>query len=223
MARMTGRRKAHRIASAMADSRSVSSLFVTKLYRAELARVAALNTALAKTCLAIAAEDRAGQRWSKQHGYKGYTSYASLDDLPQRASVFEELVTRLDGHVKAFTRALDYDLGRKALALDSIWINVMAKGGIHAAHIHPHSVVSGTYYVQIPKNAAAIRFEDPRLPMMMAAPAKKERAAPENRGFVDIAPKPGTVLLWESFLRHDVQPNNAPGHRISISFNYSAA
>jgi uncharacterized protein (TIGR02466 family) len=97
----------------------------------------------------------------------------------------------------------------------------MEQGGVHAAHIHPHAVISGTYYVILPKGAAAIRFEDPRLAMMMAAPPKKRAAARENRTFVTIAPKPGTVLLWESFLRHDVPPNGARGKRISISFNYA--
>jgi uncharacterized protein (TIGR02466 family) len=207
----------------MTDSRNIQSLFVTKLYRAELPRAASLNDALAKTCLSIAAEDGAGRRWSREHGYKGYTSYASLDDLPTRASVFAELVTHLNSHARRFAKTLDYDLNGKKLVLDSIWINVMDQGGVHAAHIHPHSVISGTYYVSVPKGAAAIRFEDPRLPMMMAAPAKKQTAARDNQAFITVAPKPGTVLLWESFLRHDVPPNNARGKRISISFNYALA
>jgi uncharacterized protein (TIGR02466 family) len=205
----------------MTDSRNIQLLFVTRLYRAELPRVASLNEALAKTCLSIAAEDRAGQRWSRAHGYKGYTSYASLDDLPMRASVFAELVVHLNGHVRRFGKTLDYEMNGKKLVLDSIWINVMEQGGVHGAHIHPHSVMSGTYYVGIPKGAAAIRFEDPRLPMMMAAPPKRERAARDNRTFVSVTPKSGTVLLWESFLRHDVPPNKARGKRISISFNYA--
>ncbi|HEY5339369.1 MAG TPA: TIGR02466 family protein, partial [Rhizomicrobium sp.] len=114
-----------------------------------------------------------------------------------------------------------YELGRRRIVLDSLWINVMDQGGVHAAHIHPHAVISGTYYVSVPKGAAAIRFADPRLTMMMAAPQRKERAARENQTFVSVTPKPGTILLWESFLRHDVPPNGARGKRISISFNYA--
>ncbi|HEY7976616.1 MAG TPA: TIGR02466 family protein [Rhizomicrobium sp.] len=204
----------------MADSRNIETLFVTALYRAQIA-ARGLNAALAKTCLAIAAEDKVGQRWAKAHGYKGYTSYASLDDLVQRASVFGELVKQIDKHVRGFGKTLDFALDGRALALDSLWINVMDRGGIHAAHIHPHSVISGTYYVEVPKGAADIRFEDPRLAMMMAAPPRKEKARRENQTFARISPKVGTLLLWESFLRHEVLPNNAPGKRISISFNYA--
>jgi uncharacterized protein (TIGR02466 family) len=204
----------------MARSGNIESLFVSSLYRAQIS-ARGLNAALAKTCLAIAAADKAGQRWAKAHGYKGYTSYASLDDLPQRASVFAELTTQIDKHVRAFARTLDYDLAGRPLALDSLWINVMDRGGIHTAHIHPHSVISGTYYVEVPKGAADIRFEDPRLAMMMAAPPRKGKARRENQTFAQVSPKPGTLLLWESFLRHEVLPNAAPGKRISISFNYA--
>ena len=204
----------------MADSRNIETLFVSTLYRAQVA-VRGLNAALAKTCLAIAAEDKAGQRWAKAHGYKGYTSYASLDDLQTRASVFDELVRQIDKHVRGFGKALDFELGGRTLALDSLWINVMDKGGIHSAHIHPHSAISGTYYVEVPKGAADVRFEDPRLPMMMAAPPRKETARRQNQTFARVSPKAGTLLLWESFVRHEVLPNSAPGKRISISFNYA--
>lgn len=202
----------------MADS-SIATLFATRLYRAELGR--GLNADLERACLSIAREDHAGRRWAKAHGYRGYTSYASLDDLPMRAPVFADLVARLDRHVRAFGRALEFDLAGRRLVLDSLWINVMDKGGAHAAHIHPHSVISGTHYVAVPTGASAIRFEDPRLAMMMAAPPKKEHARLDNRTFVTVAPKPGTLLLWESFLRHDVPPNTAKGARISVSFNYA--
>ena len=97
----------------------------------------------------------------------------------------------------------------------------MNKGAIHAPHIHPHSAISGTYYVTVPPRAGAIRFEDPRLGLMMAAPQKKKNARAENRRFVDVAPKTGQLLLWESWLRHGVEPNQAKTPRISVSFNYS--
>ena len=141
------------------------------------------------------------------HGYGGYTSYASLNDLTARASIFADLERAIARHVAAFARELQFDLGGRKLKLDSLWINVMNKGAVHAPHIHPHSVVSGTYYVTVPPGSGAIRFEDPRLAMLMAAPPKKKNARLENRTFVDVAPKPGMLLLWESWLRHGVEPN----------------
>src|SRR3954469_7530955 len=193
-------------------------LFPTRLY---MARIPVMR-GLEQTCLGLAMDDRAGRRWSRDHGYGGYTSYASLNDLTRRASIFAELERALSKHVTAFARQLEFDLGRRKLALDSLWVNVMNNGAIHAPHIHPHSVISGTYYVAVPPRSGAIRFEDPRLALMMAAPPRKAKSRLENRLFVDVEPKPGMLLLWESWLRHGVETNRASGQRISVSFNYRA-
>jgi len=202
---------------------SIERLFATKLYRAALAGAAArrLNADLAAACKSIAREDQAGRAWSRRHGYRGYTSYASLADLPQRAPAFADLVRHLDAHVAKFARALDFDLGKRRLQLDSLWLNVMQAGAVHTAHIHPKSVISGTYYVAVPPGAGALKLEDPRLGLMMAAPPRKLRAARDNQTFVYLEPKAGMLLLWESWLRHEVPLNRARGDRISISFNYA--
>jgi uncharacterized protein (TIGR02466 family) len=201
---------------------TIDHIFVTKLYRAALlARGAAAFTAdLKASCIDIAAQDRAGQAWSKANGYKGYTSYASLNDLPWRDPVFASLKEHLDKHVAKFAEALDYDPADKEIELDSLWINVMKPGAVHGGHIHPHSVISGTTYVEMPEGAAALKLEDPRLGLMMAQPARRPETAVENRPFVSIEPKSGEVVLWESWLRHEVPMHTAKGVRISVSFNY---
>ena len=200
----------------------IEHLFVTKIYRATLRGkgVRRLNDDLARAAEALSIDDEAGRAWSRDKGYKGYTSYASLNDLTWRSPEFADLQAHLDAHAAAFARDLDFDLGGAPLSLDSLWVNVLEPGGAHAAHIHPHSVLSGTYYVDVPDGAGAIRFEDPRLTMMMAAPPRKARARPANRTFATIAPKPGMLLLWESWLRHEVPINAGENPRISISFNY---
>ena len=197
-------------------------LFVTPLYRAALADLgpAIEQQELLASCLSIAEDDEAGQDWCEQEGFPGYTSYASLTDLPWRFPIFAALREALDVHVAAFVEELDLDLGEKALTLEDLWINILPEGGIHTGHIHPHSVISGTTYVAMPEGASAIKFEDPRLPMMMAAPPRKKDAREELRQFVYVAPEVGDVLLWESWLRHEVPMNMAEEERISVSFNY---
>ena len=200
----------------------ISSLFVTRLYRAALSELGKpLDMAeVEASCWAIAQDDEAGQQWCEDNDYPGYTSYASLDDLPWRFPIFGDLEKILDKHAKAFAKDVEFDLDDKKLKLDSLWINILPPGGVHTSHIHPHSVISGTTYVTMPKGASAIKFEDPRSAMMMAAPMRKSDARPELRGFAYVTPEVGEVLLWESWLRHEVPLNMSEEERISISFNY---
>lgn len=200
----------------------IATHFVTKIYRDELAGAGhrRLLAELATSCAMIREGDGAGQAWARENNYPGYTSYASLNDLTVRDPAFADLEKLLDGHVAAFAKELELDLGGRCLALDSIWINVLPRGGYHTSHIHPHSVISGTLYVAVPEGAGAIKFEDPRTPLMMAAPPRRAKASAEARTFVSVAPKPGTLLLWESFLRHEVPQNEARSERVSVSFNY---
>ncbi|WP_299734820.1 TIGR02466 family protein [uncultured Roseobacter sp.] len=203
----------------------IESLFVTRLYRAALSEQGQpIDTAeLEASCWSIAEDDEAGQEWCDENGYPGYTSYASLTDLPYRFPIFKDLVKVLNKHVKAFAKDLEFNLDGRKLKLEDIWINILPPGGIHTSHIHPQSVISGTTYVAVPAGASAIKFEDPRLPMMMAAPARLKDARPEMRSFHYVAPETGEVLLWESWLRHEVPLNMAEEERISVSFNYSWA
>lgn len=201
----------------------IESLFPTKIYRAALtgAKARRLNDDLLTACRSVAKDDRAGQDWCRANAYPGYTSYSSLNDLTIRAPQFAELEKHLDAHVAGFARELHFDLGRKKLKLDSIWINILKPGGVHTAHIHPHSVVSGTYYVAVPKGSSALKLEDPRLGLMMAAPAKTGKAPRDAQSFVYLDPAAGSLVLFESWLRHEVPANQAREDRISISFNYA--
>jgi len=190
----------------------IRSLFPTLLYEAELGD-GAMFEELAHSIRTLARDDAAGIRWSRDKSYAGYTSYASLNDLPKRDPAFADLGKLLTRHATAFAAEAELELGRKP-RLDSLWVNLLKGRGHHSAHIHPHSVFSGTFYVEVPAGSGLIRFEDPRLPLMMAAPQREA-------SFVTVEPRAGLLLLWESWLRHEVLPGRGHGERLSISFNFA--
>ncbi|MEM7076797.1 MAG: TIGR02466 family protein [Pseudomonadota bacterium] len=201
---------------------TTTPLFVTPLYRAALSEhgPAIDMSELETSCYSIASDDDAGQTWCEDNLYPGYTSYASLTDLPWRFPIFADLVRALDAHVAAFAETLCFDLDGQPLTLEDIWINILPEGGAHGSHIHPHSVISGTTYVAMPRDTSALRLEDPRSARMMAAPPRRKDAPDTLRPFISVTPQPGDVLLWESWLRHEVPINPSEADRISISFNY---
>jgi len=112
------------------------------------------------------------------------------------------------------------------------WANINRQGDYHNLHNHPHSYLSGTYYVAVPTqsqtqteaqvplqrtdlNPGAISFFDPRAQANMGAIKGDDQIDPEYR----VLPVPGTIMLWPSFVHHWVHPNTSNDLRISISFN----
>jgi len=121
-----------------------------------------------------------------------------------------------------FTRvAIDYDIEWSVQG----WANINRLGDYHNLHNHPHSYLSGTYYVKVPQasavgsrsdlNPGAISFFDPRPQANMTAIQGDGQIAPEMR----IEPTAGLMLLWPSFLHHLVHPNLSQELRVSVSFN----
>ncbi|MBL7555415.1 MAG: hypothetical protein JNM24_06295 [Bdellovibrionaceae bacterium] len=200
----------------------IQQLFPTQILNASLfpARSRFLKD-LEKEILKISEVDLEGQDWSETNYLFGYTSYGSMDQLHRFSSSFNDLKKKIDKHVATYVKELGWNINPKELNLSKMWVNIMPKGTIHTGHIHPLSVVSGTFYVSLPKkNVPALKFEDPRFARMMATPPKKQTVATKNLNFFSFIPKEGDVVLFESWLRHEVVQNNSDDLRISVSFNY---
>jgi uncharacterized protein (TIGR02466 family) len=199
------------------------ALFPTLIHSARLQNSgwSAFNKQLLRECLQLAHDDVAGQRWSVKGYPGGYTSYSSVHRLHQMSPTFAALERKLNRHVKAFARALALDLEGRALSMTDCWVNIMPQQVVHGLHLHPLSTISGTYYVQTPRGSSALKFEDPRLDRFMAAPPRREDCKPEQRPWFLVPAEAGKLVLFESWLRHEVAPNPVQAERISISFNYN--
>lgn len=200
----------------------IRSLFPTLYLQASLKKPgwARFNQSLGDECRSLAASDGAGQHWSARNYLGGYTSYGSHDRLHLVSSLFDRLRRSIDPRVAAFARSLHYDLKGRTLAMTDCWANIMPAGTVHSLHLHPTSFISGTYYVEVPKGSGVLKFEDPRLGLHMATPPRRTDAPKPMRPFVSVPARAGDVILFESWLRHEVPPARFSGERISVSFNY---
>jgi uncharacterized protein (TIGR02466 family) len=200
----------------------IRSCFPTRILSAMLprSRAAALNGRLLRECLQLAEDDQAGRRWSRRNYPGGFTSYASAHQMHRVSPTFATLQRWIDGHVRRFAAELEFELDGRPLEMTDCWVNLMPTGVTHSLHLHPLSVVSGTYYVRVPRGAPGLKFEDPRLDRYMGAPPRKVAAAQRNRNWIVMPAAPGGLLLFESWLRHEVVANSSASERISISFNY---
>lgn len=201
---------------------SLHALFPTLVYAAPLQRGSpgSLNARLLRECLQMREDDVAGRRWSRRGYPGGYTSYASQCRMHRISPTFAELERRLARHVRAFAGRLALDLEQRELAMTDCWINVMPRNVVHGLHLHPLATLSGTYYVRVPRGAPGLKFEDPRLDRFMAAPPRRSDAPAAERPWFTLPAAAGRVVLFESWLRHEVPANPVAGERISVSFNY---
>jgi uncharacterized protein (TIGR02466 family) len=201
----------------------VESLFPTQVYRARLPAAGwrAFNSRLLHESLQLREDDPAGRRWSETRYPGGYTSYGSQSRMHTVSPTFATLERRMRRHVLAFARALEYDLEGRELAMTDCWVNIMPRGVTHGLHLHPLSTISGTYYVRTPKGSPGLKFEDPRLDRFMAAPPRRPDASRPNQPWFTVPASAGTVVLFESWLRHEVPPNPVSAERVSVSFNYN--
>ncbi len=203
--------------------KNIQSWFPTLIYCAPLQRSGgpAFNRELLAECRQIREFDQAGRKWSQRNYPGGYTSYGSIDKLHRFSSTFGQLEKKITRHVHAYARALEMDLTARKLEMTDCWVNIMPKQVVHSLHLHPLSTISGAYYVRTPRNCSTIKFEDPRLSKFMAAPPKLPLHGPANQRHVTYPAQAGQLILFESWLRHEVGANPAKTDRISISFNYN--
>jgi uncharacterized protein (TIGR02466 family) len=205
----------------------IEVLFPTRVYSAKLAQTNKpalardLNPRLLREIRVFEEEDAVGLAWSKSNYPGGYTSYGSRSRLQRMSPTFARLEKLVDTHVRTFARELDFDLTGRKLVMTDCWVNVMRKRVVHGLHLHPLATISGTYYVRTPRGCSGIKFEDPRLERYMAAPPRKSRPRRANQPWVTLDAEAGRVVLFESWLRHEVAPNPVDAERVSVSFNYS--
>jgi uncharacterized protein (TIGR02466 family) len=196
---------------------SVRALFPTLIHVAPLSRdgVRALNKRLLRECEQIHHDDVAGQRWSARRYPGGYTSYGSLCRLHTQTDSFAMLGRIIDRHVRRYAAALDLDLDGRTLAMTDCWINIMGQHAVHGLHLHPVATISGTYYLRTPAGAPGLKLEDPRLDRFMAAPPRRGSGS-----WVTIPARAGQLVLFESWVRHEVPMHRGTTERVSVSFNY---
>jgi len=207
---------------ALFHMRAIQAWFPTLVYSAPLARrgLASLNRQLLVECRHLRSTDDAGRRWCARNYPGGYTSYGSVSVLHEVSPTFAELARRIGRHVRRYVVALDLDMAGRQLAMTDCWVNMMPRHAVHSLHLHPLSLVSGTYYLVTPPGSAAFKFEDPRVDRFMARPPVRDPARARTGPIVRYPAKAGHLVLFESWLRHEVPASETAAERISISFNY---
>ena len=131
-----------------------------------------------------------------------------------------ELFVQITENGNKFANQMGY---KNKFKISEIWININPPGTSHnSPHIHPNSIISGTYYLTSHKDGK-IRFKNPNpnflyhvLPWGVSDLEKNTEYTNSNYWF---EPRENQLLLFPSYVEHYVEPHQSEYDRISISFN----
>ena len=138
---------------------------------------------------------------------------------PGEDDLLDEVVATLGPHVQAFGALLFGETLR--WLVKEIWVNVLQPGGRQALHNHANSFVSGILYLTPCHPSARTAFSramgGPEF-VLRNTHAGVTTGPYDAQKWVAPAPQTGDLLLFPSYLLHEVPPN-AGDERITIAFN----
>lgn len=193
-------------------------LFPTLIYEAWYPQFSAEEESLVAYVETMREQDVEGRRISAQQYPSGYTSFFTQSTL-FNDSKLENLVKFFYQSAHNYARDHHWDTVNYQPVMNALFANINPKHSFHAEHMHPYSHISGVFYVKSDANSPAIGFKDPRMARWMMPPAA-DGQRPENSFHAKLAPEPGKLFLFPSWLEHGVAQNQSDRERISMSFNF---
>ena len=181
----------------------------TPIYNADI-KHPTLNQELERDIIAWSKQDKGIVRTNVQ----GWHSTTNMHELPQ----FKKLVDMLYECQRTVYQQEHYE---SEPFLGNMWANINPPGGMNRAHQHPNSLWSGVYYIKAPKNSGHLKIDDPRASAALSRPRQKSNNLPPRLyRETHYEPIAGRCIMFPSWLRHCVDPNQSNDIRISVSFNF---
>ena len=138
------------------------------------------------------------------------------NNIPPNDYFFSEFILEIEEQANNFAEELGICQKGK---ISNLWININGYKDFNRRHTHGNSLISGVFYVKVSNESSKIRFYHPSYQLIDRDWNVKLKYNQYTSSFWDIPPKKGRLLLFPSWLEHEVCPNLSQEKRISISFN----
>ena len=191
--------------------------FPTPVWQVDFEGVGDLNRVLEREILAMEGDARRSSENYSENYPRGYTTYFDRPTLFAEPP-FDQLAELIFRAATEFAIERGYDMAKRRLAMTAMWGNVQFENGIHALHHHPNSNMSGVYYVSTPDNSGKLRLRDPNILARMAEPPC-DRHTMTSANSMELSPKEGRLIIFPSYLEHEVMPHGSVTPRVSVSYN----
>ena len=193
----------------------IHKLFVSPVFQFKIENYETLNKQLSEYIYDLKKNDAEGVQRSNVNGWHSKNFKIEKDNTPYN------FVKAIHGHVKeVIVEGFGWKYVPEKVGMSEIWAIINKKGTFNKSHNHPGSYLSAAYYVKAPKNCGNINFYDPNEIKKFNSPAIENLTELSTSGF-SIKPEEGNLLIFPSYLYHDVGKNLSDDDRIVISFNVS--
>jgi uncharacterized protein (TIGR02466 family) len=111
--------------------------------------------------------------------------------------------------------------GIKDLQLGNFWININGYHDYNLIHDHQNSILSGVYYVSVPKDNMGdlVLHRGDNMEFFMTSKVEREHTMTNALSATKQA-KESTLYLFPSWIKHHVERNESNEERISVAFNF---
>ena len=168
------------------------------------------NKKLKKYCLTL--------KKSKQGKFASYSNTWQSHNLDIRSPILKELIIEFEKNLFHFKDILGVK-NKLNFKVSNLWVNINGKGAMHRPHLHVGSILSGIYYISVPKNSGNTCFSNPNLFAFNCLPKNAyEKYTINNSSEVFYELIDSKLLIFPSHLLHYVFPNKSNQNRITISF-----
>jgi uncharacterized protein (TIGR02466 family) len=134
---------------------------------------------------------------------------------PHKQEIFSIINNEIDVHLSRFCKELRVHESVKFKATQS-WINFYSKDDYQESHYHPNFVFSAVFYYKVTENTKII-FENPAMDM---TPLEVDCQTDLNRQYLTINPKDGDLIIFRSYLRHQVPRHGSNDTKITFAYNF---
>ena len=191
----------------------VRNLFSVPIFHYKLENYKETNKELLNYILELQKNDKIGNT----HSNKGGWHSQNFDIVNQGSPI--NFLNKIKDYLK---HIISNEFGWKYVPnkqrIVAMWAIINKKNSFNVMHNHQNCYFSSAYYVKKPKNSGDITFFDPKEAKTYRFP-KIEKYTEYSAGAVTIKPEEGDLLIFPSYLYHEVGVNLSEDDRVVISFN----
>lgn len=197
----------------MVDENKIYKLFAEPVFKFRIKNYEQHNNSLQKYIYNLYEEDKIGVERSNINGW-----HSKSFDMSDVSSPAHKFFKETREYVVEVFNLQGWKYIAEKVIMTEMWAVINKKNNLNLAHTHPNNFLSAAYYVKAPKNSGNIKFISSNSVKKERYP-KLEKATEFNQSGVEIEPEEGNLLIFPSYLLHEVMKNKTDEDRIVISFN----